>query len=441
MKNLSLLATLVLLFFRCNFAASATSPPAPPAATTDTCKALQKATAATGLQCSTNQDCTTVTCQLKPLPSLSTSITISFSLKKCQKPLEVFMYINVPIAQYKYSYAFEGSQTIPIPNVPAYLSIFIGTPYAHVQIEAVPGGVNMSAGVWFKQFLSSTYTRYSVIREQFIPLDVSACPSMVTSTLPSKWADFHDYSNDYDSDTIADVVKKWLGLLHLFPTKRTGVVPSGAATVGPTRGSVPVLGSLPTDINQLMKLSPALKKCVDAASKKIFGVTYAKLQLVQRGIIPKGFKIPADSDDGVDEFTQAAVVCGVNYAVAGSFSQTEMPSESLDDMLEKLADNPKITDCASEVLKTYGIDIDMIPSEDSMETLDIERDLLQCFYGPTEADKNDGGVSMKWIIIGASVGGAILIAVIVIIVLFVVYMKRRVPAASGVSYRQLEMPS
>ena len=37
-------------------------------------------------------------------------------------------------------------------------------------------------------------------------------------------------------------------------------------------------------------------------------------------------------------------------------------------------------------------------------------------------------------------GGAVLIAVIVVIVLFAVYMKRRVPSATGVSYRQLASP-
>ena len=166
--------------FESNFSAGTTfsSSSTPPSSLTDTCKALQTATAASGLTCTTNSDCTSVSCNIKPIPNLPTSVTMSFTLKKCRKPVQLVMNINVPLAGYKYSYTFEGAQTIALPNVPTYLSLLIGTPYVHVQIQGVKGGVQLSAGMWLKRLFSTDYTRYSIIKEQFIPLDVSTCPSI-----------------------------------------------------------------------------------------------------------------------------------------------------------------------------------------------------------------------------------------------------------------------
>ncbi|XP_065838068.1 uncharacterized protein [Oscarella lobularis] len=436
MKTTTVLGNVFLIsFLGTTFSSSST----PPSSLTDTCKALQTATAASGLTCTTNSDCTSVSCNIKPIPNLPTSVTMSFTLKKCRKPVQLVMNINVPLAGYKYSYTFEGAQTIALPNVPTYLSLLIGTPYVHVQIQGVKGGVQLSAGMWLKRLFSTDYTRYSIIKEQFIPLDVSTCPSIATATLPSKYASFHDYSDDYDSDSIGDVLKKWLGKIsNLLPSTTKG--PSSPTAGGPTKP--PVFGAIPTDIYQLMKLNPSFKMCVDKASQDIFGVTFEQLQGVEKGIIPPGFRVPSDSDDGVDEFTGEVVNCALNYALQGSYSLTENPDVSISVLLDQLADEPQIRTCATQVLEKYNIAADAIPSDVGPdETMSIEQGLLQCFYGQTAVEPTSSSSDVtKWIIIGASVGGAVLIAVIVVIVLFAVYMKRRVPSATGVSYRQLASP-
>lgn len=111
------------------------------------------------------------------------------------------------------------------------------------------------------------------------------------------------------------MLKKWLGTIsNLLPSTTKG--PSSPTAGGPTKP--PVFGAIPTDIYQLMTLNPAFKTCVDKASQDIFGVTFKQLEGVQKGIIPPGFRVPSDSDDGVDEFTGEVVNCALNYALQGS---------------------------------------------------------------------------------------------------------------------------
>lgn len=99
------------------------------------------------------------------------------TIHKCHIPVQVG--VDIATTDFQWSRTFEGNQTVPIQvaNLPLAVS-FIGSPYAHVEVNRVAGGIMMSAALWFKDSSGHWSTeKVPIVDRQKIPLDTSDCQS------------------------------------------------------------------------------------------------------------------------------------------------------------------------------------------------------------------------------------------------------------------------
>ena len=135
------------------------------------CRRFMDGVSGFGHDCSTNTDCTKVTCTLQK------AITYSIALEKCTRPVRVVLSVKIPAYGVSETRTFEGEQRIPINGLPTQITFFLGDPYLNVEAKrASAGGVTLSVGIWFHSL--GHWTRYSLFKRETIPVDTSSCATI-----------------------------------------------------------------------------------------------------------------------------------------------------------------------------------------------------------------------------------------------------------------------